>query len=64
MNPSKKQSVKPGHQLDGEFGEFVVGDTVTVVANRKTDAENKVSTLSLQTFLNSVKLNLKLYICK
>ena len=47
MNPSKKQSVKPGHQLDGEFG---VGDTVTVVANRKTDAENKVSTLSLQTF--------------
>jgi len=42
MKSSKKQSVKAGRQLDGGFG---VGDMVTVVANRKTDAQNKVSVL-------------------
>ena len=57
---SNKQSVKAGHQFDDKFG---VGDTVTVVVNGKTDAENKVFTLSLQT-VNSTNLNLKLYVCK
>jgi len=42
MKSSKKQSVKAGRQLDGGFG---AGDMVTVVASRKTDAENKVSVL-------------------
>ena len=44
MKSGRKQSVKAGQQCGGRFG---VGDTVAVVANRKTSAENKVSTLLL-----------------
>jgi len=57
MKFGKKQSVKDEHLFNDRFG---VGDMVTVVVNGKTDAEDKVFTLSLQT-LNSNKLNLKLY---
>jgi len=44
MKTDKKLSVKAGRQSDAGFG---VGDTVTVVVAKKTDAENEVSILSV-----------------
>ena len=57
MKSAKKQSIKATRQSDGRFG---VGDTVTVVASMKIDAENKVSMISVY----SAKLNLQLYVCQ
>ena len=44
MKTDKKLSMKAGRRSDAGFG---VGDTVTVMVSKKTDAENEVSILSV-----------------
>jgi len=46
VKASMKKPSKAGCQFDSRFG---VGDRVTVLTSKKTDSENKVSTLSSQT---------------
>jgi len=49
---SKKKSAKAGRRFDDRFG---IGDTVTVEARKKTNAENKVSTVGHRLFYQDSK---------